>query len=259
MTKRCSDVIAEVHATLTLEVGQIRAAQGRSMNLLDIGCWDGAATARYSAILGGSARGVEIFPEQARSARDRGIDVATVDLETEPLPWPSEIVDVAIANQVFEHLKNVWLAMSEIARLIVPGGFLIFSVPNLASLHNRLMLGIGLQPSCIRTFGPHIRGFTYRQVREFIEYEGFFDIRRAKGVGFYPLPAVWARPFAKSWVGGSHTPIFVAQRTAPAGGQPPWRRMMSGFEIGEQTYYKELGDQKLSAPQAADSATTNRH
>jgi SAM-dependent methyltransferase len=237
MTKRCSEVIVEVHATIERELTRLRARERRPLNLVDIGCWDGSMSERYRDILGGWARAVEIFPEQVVQARQRGIDVVAVNLETQELPWPGESADVVVANQVFEHLKNVWLAMSEVARIIVPGGYLVFSVPNLASLHNRLMLAVGVQPSSIRTFGPHIRGFTYKQAKSFLEYKRFFRVRRVAGAGFYPLPARWARGLANVWVGGSHTPVLIAQREAPARTPPPWRAMMTGFEVGEQTFY----------------------
>jgi SAM-dependent methyltransferase len=237
VTQRCSAVIAEIHAAIERELRAIRAAAQAPLNVLDVGCWDGERTAVYRDILGGWARGVEVFPQQIDRARARGIDVASVDLEHQTLPWPDESVDVAVVNQVFEHLKNVWVPMSEIARVIVPGGLLVFSVPNLASLHNRVMLGLGLQPSSIRTFGPHIRGFTFRQARQFVEFGGFFAVQRAVGVGFYPLPARYAGWLARLWVGGSHTPILVARRRAASGARPPWRQMTTGYEIGEQTFY----------------------
>lgn len=237
VTQRCADVIAAIHAAIEHELQRIRAAAGRPLDLLDIGCWDGETTARYRAILGGRARGVEVFAPQIAIAERRGIEVANIDLEAKPMPWPAASVDVVVANQVFEHLKNVWLPMSEIARLLAPGGLLVFSVPNLASLHNRVMLGFGWQPSSIRTFGPHVRGFTYRQARAFVEYGEYFKVRRAVGVGFYPLQTWAASWLANLWVGASHTPVLIAQRAAAAGVTPPWAAMMNAAHVGEQTFY----------------------
>jgi hypothetical protein len=100
------------------------------------------------------------------------------------------------------------------------------------------MLGFGYQPSSIRTFGPHIRGLTYRQTREYLEYGGFFELDRVVGIGFYPLPIALATPFARTWVGGSHTALFVMQRVAPAGTTPPWRAINDDVgQLGEFTHY----------------------
>ena len=236
-----------MQAAIAGELRRLREERGgRALSVLDVGCWDGATTARYRDILGGSARGVEIFRAQAERARSAGIDVASVDLEVGTLPWSDSSVDVIVANQVFEHLKNVWLPMSEIARVLAPGGVLIFSVPNLASLHNRVMLALGLQPSSIRTFGPHVRGYTYRQARAFVEHGGFLRIRRAVGVGFYPFPARAAMPLARLWVGASHTPVIVAERVAREGTSPPWSAMQGDVDVGAQTFYaaRELPDHR---------------
>jgi SAM-dependent methyltransferase len=237
VSRQCDAVIEETRATIRKELQQIRRWRNAPLDVLDIGCWDGTTTEAYRAILGGSARGVEIFPEQMQLARSKGIDVAAADLENDELPWADASVDVVVANQVFEHLKNIWLPLSEIGRVLKPGGHLVFSVPNLGSVHNRVMLALGLQPSSIRTFGPHVRGFAYRQLRELLEFKSFLAIRRAVGVGFYPIPAQWTRWLARAWVGGSHTPVIVAERVAPAGTSPPWRELASSTDVGAQTYY----------------------
>jgi SAM-dependent methyltransferase len=252
MSRQCAEVGDALRVAIANELRAIRAASDRPLSVLDVGCWDGGTTAEYREILGGQARGVEVFPEQAKQARAKGIDVAEIDLESARLPWPDASTDVAVANQVFEHLKNVWVPMSEIARIVAPGGRLVFSVPNLASLHNRIMLAFGFQPSSIRTFGPHVRGFSYRQAREFVEFGGFFRIERTSGVGFYPIPARLAWPLANAWVGASHTPILIARRVAGPETAPPWNAMTTGVEIGEQTFYRE-------APQAAATPASKTH
>lgn len=218
----------------------MRSEAGRPLSLCDIGCWDGEPTAVYRGILGGNAAGIEVFGPEAERAREKGIDVAQVDLETESFPWADGSFDVVIANQVFEHLKNVWLPMSEIARILRVGGHLVFSVPNLASLHNRLMLAFGWQPSSIRTFGPHVRSFTYRQVHEFLAFGGCFAVQRSVGVGFYPLPTGASLPLARAWPAASHTPVFVARRME---GDPRCWLAWSQREraAGEQTFYSAAG------------------
>jgi SAM-dependent methyltransferase len=254
MSSQCAAVIDATRSVMLDELRRLRVSSA-ALSVLDIGCWDGATTARYREVLGGPARGVEVFKEQAGRARALGIEVAEVDLETETIPFPDGCADVVVVNQVFEHLKNVWVPMSEIARLVAPGGYLVFSVPNLASLHNRVMLAFGFQPSSIRTFGPHVRGFTYRQARQFVEYENYFKIVRATAVGFYPLPTPLAGPLARLWVGAAHTPILIAQRVAGPNTPPPWTAMTTGFEVGEQTFYR--------APQAQTdakaAATSSKH
>lgn len=234
MSERCSAVLAEIEHAIEALVVPLRAGTTPPRRLLDVGCWDGRVTERYARALRCAAFGVEIFEEPAAVARGRGIGVVRLDLERDPLPWADGSMDVVIANQVFEHLKNIWLPMSEVFRVLRPGGHLVFSVPNLASLHNRLMLGLGMQPSSIRTLGPHVRGYTGREVRRFLELGGGLRVARAVGVGFYPLPARLAGPLARVWPAASHTIVFLAQRVRE-GGEPPWNAWLRGEDL--QTAY----------------------
>src|SRR5262249_17869906 len=156
---------------------------------LDIGCWDGSSTVRRAEVFGADrALGIEVFEDAASRATARGIEVGRLDLEAEQFPWPDATVDVIVCNQVLEHLKNIWLPMSEMHRVLRPGGYALFSVPNLASLHNRVLLTLGRQPTSIRVFGPHVRGYTLREFRELIARDGAYEIEASRGAGFYPIP-----------------------------------------------------------------------
>lgn len=214
-------VLADVERTIASMLDHARRVDPRTETLLDVGCWDGAATERYARRIGARPRGIEIFDAQARAAEARGIEVARLDLESECFPWGDASVDLVVSNQVFEHLKNVWRPMSEIHRVLRPGGWLVISVPNLASLHNRVLLALGRQPTSIRTLGPHVRGYTFGEIRRFIALDGAFRVVRAAGAGFYPFPAPFSRPFAAVWPGASHTSVVLARR-AEGAGEAPW-------------------------------------
>lgn len=213
MSGLLAGVLNEVDRTIAGLIERIaREPSPGPRTLLDVGCWDGAHTERYARALGGPALGVEIFDAQARAAEGRGIEVARLDLETARFPWPDASVDVVVSNQVFEHLKNVWRPMSEVDRVLKPGGRLILSVPNLGSLHNRVLLALGMQPTSIRTLGPHVRGYTFGEIQRFIALDGAFRIERAIGVGFYPFPVPVANLFAAWWPGASHTTVVLARK-----------------------------------------------
>ncbi len=208
----CSLVLEEVARSILGLLRQI-ASSNRVSSLLDVGCWDGSTTIEYARAAGGArAYGIEVFPDPAARAVARGVSVAVMDLERDRFPWVDQSMDLVVCNQVFEHLKNVWLPMSEIARVLRVGGHLLFSVPNLASLHNRALLAVGVQPTSIRTFGPHVRGFTLGQTKAFLCAGGVFRVRRTAAVGFYPLPATWARALAALFPGAAHTSILLVQK-----------------------------------------------
>ena len=229
----CSRVLASVRATIADVIATLPSAAvlGRTPALLDVGCWDGEPTVEYAARLGGAdMSGLEIFPQPAAAARGRGIRVESLDLERDRWPQETASIDVIVCNQVLEHLKNIWLPLHEMARVTRPGGHLLVSVPNLASLHNRLLLLFGRQPTSIRIVGPHVRGYALGDLRQLLQAQGTWVVRRVIGVGFPPLPAVAAAPVARLWPSASHTPVLLCERTAR-----PVPSQLRGDDA--QTYY----------------------
>jgi SAM-dependent methyltransferase len=57
--------------------------------------------------------------------------------QTDDLP----LFDRVLLIEVIEHLEAPWSALRQAARLVAPGGRLVVSTPNLASLRHRLELG----------------------------------------------------------------------------------------------------------------------
>lgn len=233
----CSSVLAETHEAIHVMLGTLQPRTPASRRLLDVGCWDGESTMRYASRLGATAAGIEIFPEPAQQASDRGVDVARVDLESGAFPWENGSFDVVVANQVFEHLKNIWLPLSEAFRVLRTGGHFVISVPNLASLHNRALLALGRQPTSIRTLGPHVRGYTLRELIHLLTLGGGFEVTAVRGVGFYPLPPRLARPIARALPHASHTVIVAARKTAdqPVTAWDSYRQRE--IASGMQTFY----------------------
>ena len=76
--------------------------------------------------------------------------------------------------------------MDEIHRIIKTTGFAVISVPNLASLHSRIQLLCGSQPTPIEIISGHIRGFAYKSFKDIIEIT--FKVIKSSGAGFYPFP-----------------------------------------------------------------------
>ncbi len=231
----CTEVLVEVGDRIERLLRGL-AGERPAPTLLDVGCWDGALSERCGSALGaGRMLGVEVYEGPAVEAEGRGLEVARIDLEAGRLPWPDDSVDVVVCNQVLEHLKNVWLPMTEMHRVLRPDGHAVLSVPNLASLHNRALLALGRQPTSIRVFGPHVRGYGFHEFREFVARGGAYEIESARSVGFYPLPLPWSAPLAKLWPAAGHTTIVLARKTAAP---PPWLDYIGDeVEGGMQTFY----------------------
>jgi hypothetical protein len=90
-------------------------------------------------------------------------------------------------------------------------------VPNLASLHNRVLLAFGQQPSAIHVLGAHVRGFTRNGLTGFVEADGYFRVVESRGSNFYPLPPRVARPLSR-WFPGLAVGLFLrCERTGRPG------------------------------------------
>lgn len=164
-------------------------AESRSLAVLDIACGEGddlriVRQTVPAAIL----YGLDIQQESVLRCSSFGVVARRTNLEIQPIPFPDDMFDLVIANQVMEHLKNWVPAVAEIARVLKPNGLLIIGVPNLASLHNRLMLMLGRQPTCIDTTGMHVRGFTYGGLAAVLEYRQLFQIIDCQGRVVFPFP-----------------------------------------------------------------------
>jgi SAM-dependent methyltransferase len=231
---RCDDIHGALHGAIGECVAALRLTPAAT--LLDVGCWDGRRTADYARMAGiplGNAAGIEYFKEQAAVAR-RLLRCEVLDIEQHAFPFADGSFDLVVCNQVFEHCKNIFKPLSEIRRVLRPGGSLIFSVPNLASLHNRVLLMSGRQPSSIRVFGPHVRGFTHRSVLAMLRLNGLFRVERVHGVGFYPFPIRVGNAIARRVPGAAHTTVVHAIRTGTSG--LDWEAVMR--ERSEQTAWE---------------------
>jgi len=164
--------------------------------------------------------GIDFRSQKLEAARAAGITPHQLDLETCPLPFPDEYFDVIIANQIFEHLKNFTWCMHQCCRVLRLNGCLVAGVPNLASLHNRLLLLCGRQPTAIRTLSGHVRGFTRREFADAVLSlsSGSLALVAHWGANFYPLPRQLARLGAKLLPGMAVSSFFVFQKTAPYDG-----------------------------------------
>jgi SAM-dependent methyltransferase len=142
--------------------------------------------------------GIDASPHQPAHLQHSGIKHVALDLETQPLPLESDTVDLVIANQILEHTKEIFWINHEIFRVLKTGGYLYLGVPNVLSLHNRLLGLFGVHPTCAKLLSAHVRVFSksdtlsfYRELAsDSVTVEGFY------GAQFYPFPKVLARPLA---------------------------------------------------------------
>lgn len=92
-----------------------------------------------------------------------GLDLTKGDNLEKPFKVKSNFFDLCIALEIIEHLFDTDFFLQEIHRVLRPGGFLILSTPNLASLPNRFKLLLGKYPKYLeysRQGAGHIHLYT---------------------------------------------------------------------------------------------------
>lgn len=122
----------------------------RRGGLLDIGCGMGALTAHIAGRLGLSQMtGVDLDSERLKGAAARGIRPLLLDLNVDTLPLASGSKRVVTCFGVLAYLNLYDNVLGESARVLEDGGWLLLSMPNLASYANRMALLFGYQPQAV--------------------------------------------------------------------------------------------------------------
>lgn len=119
--------------------------------LLDVGCGDGALTARLGEACGtDELYGVDVSEEAIERANERGIRASVVDLDEDPLPFEDDRFAAVHCGEVIDYLNAPDRLLSEVQRCLAPGGLFVLTTPNLASVHNRAALLLGRLPYPMR-------------------------------------------------------------------------------------------------------------
>ncbi len=124
-------------------------ADGAS-RLLDIGCGTGRFLAQMLSA-GWDAYGVEVDREAAERAR-RIAGERVLAGAFEPGLFTPGSFDLITLGHVLEHLSSPSRALSEVAQLLKPGGWLAIEVPNMNSLEARVLGGHAYQLELPRHF-----------------------------------------------------------------------------------------------------------
>lgn len=173
-------------------------------SLLDIGCGAGSLLAKLVAL------------ERLRATRFTALDVyrslplarvAYVSGDVNAgLPFGASSFESVILGEVIEHLPYPDFVLREIHRVLVPGGHLIISTPNLVSWANRILVLLGIQPFYTETSSEvklgrhfkllgqgsktegHLKIFTAQSLHEILEYTHFQVVEKRGVPFFFPEP-----------------------------------------------------------------------
>ena len=114
---------------------------------LDLGCGDGRLTAELEA---GELTAADVSAVALDRARRRVPRARLVELEPDaPLPLPDNAFDLVLCAETIEHVRDVQLFLSEVRRVLRPGGELALTTPAARRL---------IRPE--DPLSPHLRRFT---------------------------------------------------------------------------------------------------
>jgi SAM-dependent methyltransferase len=119
------------HALLDRLQIEIAADFCRDREVLEIGCGTGMIL-KEIAPLARHAKGVDISPGMLEKARARGLDV--VEGSATALPYPDASFDAAYSFKVLAHVEDIRAAMSEVHRVLRPGGLAALEFYNKRSI-----------------------------------------------------------------------------------------------------------------------------
>jgi SAM-dependent methyltransferase len=140
------------------------------LRILDIGCGTGL-NAEYLAAKGHTVIGADLSPVAIEKLRAKGFEGMVCDISDEELPWSGGSFDLIFASEVLEHVANTEAFMTEVSRLLRPGGTLVLSTPNSAFWAYRLLGLLGQTASEYQHPG-HIRFFSRRSLAAAVECAG---------------------------------------------------------------------------------------
>ena len=150
---------------LNIDVGDI---------VLDIGCGEGRHSISLHVDKQVNAVGMDLSMEDMKIAKNRTKDFSIPNSnksscvfalgDINSLPFKDNAYDAVVCSEVLEHLEFLEKGVSEIVRVLKPGGILAVSVPR----YLPELICWKLSPEYSNTPGGHVRIFKQRELKQLI-------------------------------------------------------------------------------------------
>jgi glycosyltransferase involved in cell wall biosynthesis/SAM-dependent methyltransferase len=196
----------ETHQTRLVKTLDITPSGGPSDRILEMGAYMQITPALHSKLGYGEVRGC-YFGEPGRvdhrvatSAEGEPFecDVDHFDAEKHRFPYPDGHFSTVLCCELIEHLvADPMHLMSEVNRILKPGGHLVLTTPNVAGLRAISAILQGYHPGFFQAYvrpldsgeaeARHNREYTPREIRMLLENSGF-EVARMETGEFLDMP-----------------------------------------------------------------------
>lgn len=155
-----------------------------AQRVLDVGCGSGAFAATIKVRQDCTVWGVEAHPDAARRAVERLDNVIVGQVPDAFDVLANERFDCIVFNDVLEHLVDPYSALQRVKSILLPGGVVVCSIPNVREFDNLRKLVLGKQwryedaGILDRT---HLRFFTEASIRDMFA-DGGYHIQKMHGI-----------------------------------------------------------------------------
>ena len=152
------------------------ARWNKDKRVLEVGCSGGGVLLQIPAEI---KYGVDIDIDKLKLGKQKGLHGVIADAERD-LPFKDHFFDLVIATDLFEHLIRPAETILYIKRVLKPDGHFLTHVPNefrwqniLKLLGNESFITKAWFPGAYEYDYPHLRFFSAKGFRRFIEESGF--------------------------------------------------------------------------------------
>lgn len=186
--------------------------------VLEVGGGPGELAERLQKELGSAVSFVDISPRMVELARERGVDAQLGDVQT--LPFEEATFDTVVAAWMLYHVPDIARGLSEIARVLRPGGALVAVTNSVLHLQElRELIGYDwrwFERSFNRENGEELLAQHFERVDRF-DMESVVTVHdRAKLVAYRGSLSMRTQPVPEDvdlpFVVHGRTTIFVATR-----------------------------------------------
>ena len=197
-------------------------AESNAKTILDVGCANGAIL----KLLPGARElhGVDISEVLVKRANAIGVKALVHDMESGPLPYSRCYFRCRflLVKSIEHQVDTDWL-LSEINRVLKPGGIIVLTFPNIRTVLSLLMMAFFDIPPmyAARYRAGHVRDFTLKTIKMALQKNGFV-FKKAVGSAFYfPKIGEFGRGLAEWFPSWAHTSVVVATKEKDAVYPPP--------------------------------------